>query len=886
MLQETRRKGQTAVNAMRRKFPDGQGVYKESSGESGGLVSFVQGDLFIRCHEASVDWLFTEVSSSDACLMIINIYRRSRIRLASYLARLKVFVAGVRRDYPGKGILIGGDWNITPLNKVVQDFAESCSLRVERLRGPTWKRGSRKTAELDFYMVSRELRVKWPASWIPLNDSSDHRLLQIEVGVRFDGKPRVTREIYSKAIAQRVFMEALTNTDLVPLDSEKWLQTLNDIGNASRRDIIKRFDPRYLRQKIPQTCFVQSSLDYLTSWYEHMDQRWTTCSQALRKDAARAWEILRPALGPYKTRRDGAIFSHFLDDQGQIVSHQDTVNANVITKLSLIHGAAPLQKCNACLPPPEDEEVSILLERLGKDKAISIDLVPDTVLKSAKEDLELRRLVHGLWSIPLDRIPDNIFRARIVPLNKAHPGIPDAHQFRPIVVLSPIYKLLEARFLPKLERYAKEVLGAQQTGFVRGRRIQENHAMLYDQKLRGDPDRCVLFLDFSNAFNSVQRDRLYAHLGRLDVLRGDEVSYLKGLHDQLTLVCGKHSFHPRNGLVQGSMISPLLFDLYLEIFTNILVQNGYLERDMSIYADDFALFCPYEQLTTAVALIQQVSTSLGLRVNVAKSGYMYIKKNGYDIPDDLEDDIGGIPRVSKYTYLGIQMDERLSMNLHLAALQEKIPRISGLLARVAYRFAVDDRRVLWSALIRPYIEFIAPVLPFVPRTTRDKFSSLMRRSLREALRFPRSFRNETLALLLDDFEHLYDARYRFVYKLANEYWPGNHLPEPTNEEWNLPLVRTLKWLPDKITTAFRALVQKCCKDHPTERLTVLHLRQAHQYSGPDLEDIIRNSLPPERNKPNGALLRALEDSKVKYSDHLANLTHLIFLLGQIMDKSP
>jgi hypothetical protein len=46
-----------------------------------------------------------------------------------------------------------------------------------------------------------------------------------------------------------------------------------------------------------------------------------------------------------------------------------------------------------------------------------------------------------------------IFEARLVPLNKAWPDIPKADQFRPIVVLSPLFKLLERRFQRQLSRY-------------------------------------------------------------------------------------------------------------------------------------------------------------------------------------------------------------------------------------------------------------------------------------------------------------------------------------------------------------------------------------------------------------------------------------------------
>ena len=43
--------------------------------------------------------------------------------------------------------------------------------------------------------------------------------------------------------------------------------------------------------------------------------------------------------------------------------------------------------------------------------------------------------------------------ARLIPLNKVYPKIPQKDEFRPIVVLSIMFKWLELRFLRKLNNY-------------------------------------------------------------------------------------------------------------------------------------------------------------------------------------------------------------------------------------------------------------------------------------------------------------------------------------------------------------------------------------------------------------------------------------------------
>jgi hypothetical protein len=60
-----------------------------------------------------------------------------------------------------------------------------------------------------------------------------------------------------------------------------------------------------------------------------------------------------------------------------------------------------------------------------------------------------------------------MFQARLCSFNKVWPNIPLSEEFRPIVVLSPLYKFLELRFLSKLNTYLTQKLDRNQIGFVK-----------------------------------------------------------------------------------------------------------------------------------------------------------------------------------------------------------------------------------------------------------------------------------------------------------------------------------------------------------------------------------------------------------------------------------
>ena len=98
-----------------------------------------------------------------------------------------------------------------------------------------------------------------------------------------------------------------------------------------------------------------------------------------------------------------------------------------------------------------------------------------SVLSIQKTAHELR----DLWRCELDSFltGEDTWAGRLIPLNKVSPTAPNRKQMRPILVQSAIVKLLEARFLPKLQDYMVNKLTPCQTGFIPQMGIQVNLAL-------------------------------------------------------------------------------------------------------------------------------------------------------------------------------------------------------------------------------------------------------------------------------------------------------------------------------------------------------------------------------------------------------------------------
>lgn len=173
-----------------------------------------------------------------------------------------------------------------------------------------------------------------------------------------------------------------------------------------------------------------------------------------------------------------------------------------------------------------------------------------------------------------ENIAKEHFRARILCLNKVYPQTPQIHEYRPIIIVSPIIKFLEGLLLPKLRNYAISKLHKWQFGFVPGVSIEECKAEVFEginELKRNTPRNAppsrrphALFFDFKAAYDTVDRELLYNKLQEKNILNTNEIDLLKFIHKNLRVCLAGQQTTTSKGVPQGFSSSPILFDIYVE----------------------------------------------------------------------------------------------------------------------------------------------------------------------------------------------------------------------------------------------------------------------------------------------------------------------------------
>ena len=185
---------------------------------------------------------------------------------------------------------------------------------------------------------------------------------------------------------------------------------------------------------------------------------------------------------------------------------------------------------------------------------------PDLLVKLFNEIFRRNQKI-DLWSIALIT---PIFKSGV----KTNPG-----NYRGISVLSCFGKLYTSVLNQRLLKFVldKNILSEQQLGFVAGNRTSDAHLILhnliqhYCHKKGQKIFSC--FVDFQKAFDSVPRNTLFKKLSNVGI-NGIFFNNLKTLYNndicRVKLVNGlTKAFHANQGVKQGCIFSPLLFNLYL-----------------------------------------------------------------------------------------------------------------------------------------------------------------------------------------------------------------------------------------------------------------------------------------------------------------------------------
>jgi hypothetical protein len=134
-----------------------------------------------------------------------------------------------------------------------------------------------------------------------------------------------------------------------------------------------------------------------------------------------------------------------------------------------------------------------------------------------------------------------------------------------------------------------------------------------------------------------------------------------------------------SGVAQGSLISPILYDWYVNDLVSTLSRKFGFDHTFA-YADDIALIClGLSDIQEGLRIIEEWAAANGAQVNKNKCGILRV--SGRETPLERKS-FDGVPFVHRYQYLGVPLDQAFTLKHLVALLKGRIQTFNSRIGRI------------------------------------------------------------------------------------------------------------------------------------------------------------------------------------------------------------
>ena len=298
------------------------------------------------------------------------------------------------------------------------------------------------------------------------------------------------------------------------------------------------------------------------------------------------------------------------------------------------------EQLNIATSPFTLSELSAVVKQLKSSKAFGPDNIPALLWKDPHFSTILLNLCNHTFST---LTPPKIWRtSQIIPVPKKG-DLSLANNYRGISLMSIAAKIYNKLLLNRLIPVVEPILRKNQNGFRRGRSTLSQILCLrrlIEESNMSKIDLALVFVDFSKAFDSVDRSKMFEILRLYGIPEGIiaaiKVMYTDNSSTVMTTDGETQAFPTLAGILQGDTLAPFLFimvvDYIMRVSVDTITEKGYLlhprrgSRQPAEYltdtdfADDIALISQsLEHAQDLLQSLEQASNGVGLYLNETKT---------------------------------------------------------------------------------------------------------------------------------------------------------------------------------------------------------------------------------------------------------------------------
>ena len=446
-------------------------------------------------------------------------------------------------------------------------------------------------------------------------------------------------------------------------------------------------------------------------------------------------------------------------------------------------------------------EIDEIIAKLGSNKSGDLYGITSNIVKLG--GLPLTQILTSLFnkSISQGIFPSALKCAKVIPIHKGD-SIFETSNYRPISLLPILSKILEKLMYSRIIKFIEKhnILYKNQYGFQKGMSTEFAVNSLLSNIVKCLENKEIgfcIFLDFAKAFDTVNHEIILDKLEYYGV-RGIALDWFKSyLSDRMQCTeigdtQSKLDFI-KCGVPQGSILGPLLFLLYI----NDIVMSSKL-FEFILFADDTSLFYSHKNKHDAETIINNELSNISqwlaankLSLNVGKSKLLIFTnqksiskgsktktQNDEHITDTDHINllINGeqLKEVNFAKYLGVLIDNKLKWTNQINAINLKLSKGNGLLAKIRHYVPSCVLRSLYFSFINPHIDYNLLNWSMAANTNLESIENKIKKAVR-IISFKDSFTHSTpLFKKLNILPLRYSINSKlakFMWKLYNEELP-------------------------------------------------------------------------------------------------------------------
>ncbi|KAJ3608394.1 hypothetical protein NHX12_025441 [Muraenolepis orangiensis] len=323
-------------------------------------------------------------------------------------------------------------------------------------------------------------------------------------------------------------------------------------------------------------------------------------------------------------------------------------------------------------------------------------------------------------------------RAAVIALLKPGKTAEDPKAYRPISLLCVPFKILERMILSRIEPVVDPQLPREQAGFRRGRSTVDQVTLLtqdIEDSFQAKEKVGVVLLDLTAAYDTVWHRGLHLKLLRTIPDR-HMVKFIMEMLSNRSFILrtsdGQRSRlrRLRNGVPQGSVLSPLLFNIYIhDLPETTSRQYGYAD-DLAIMLRRTTWSAVEQGLNQDMSILAAYLRKWRLQLSTGKTvSAAYHLCNG-EAKRELSVSVDNkrLEHQLAPKYLGVRLDRTLSYKRHLEEVRAKVTARVSLIRRLAgttWGASARTLRISTQALVFSAAEYCAPVWSRSPHVKKE-----------------------------------------------------------------------------------------------------------------------------------------------------------------------